>query len=228
MAPEVKGVLFDLDGTLADTAGDMAGVLNAMLVERGKPPLAVTDMRNHVSQGSAALLHLGFGVTAHDDGFTTLRDDFLNRYRDNLCNATVLFAGVAKVLDALDAKKIPWGIVTNKPGFLTEPLLAALQIKRRCACIISGDTFAERKPHPMPIQQACAALGCAPGEVVYVGDAHGDVKAAHAAGARALVALYGYIDPARHNPDEWRADGYVRTPDELPGLLFGNNARPPG
>ncbi len=79
----------------------------------------------------------------------------------------------------------------------------------------------------MPIQQACAALGCAPGEVVYVGDAHGDVKAAHAAGARAVVALYGYIDPARHNPDKWRADGYVRTPDELPALLFGNSARPP-
>ncbi len=227
MMPEVKGVLFDLDGTLADTAGDMASVLNAMLVEHGKPPLAAADLRNHVSQGSAALLHLGFGVTVHDDEFTTLRDDFLNRYRDNLCNATVLFHGVTKVLDALDAKKIPWGIVTNKPAFLTKPLLAALQIKHRSACIISGDTFAERKPHPLPIQKACTAIGCAPGEAVYVGDAHGDVKAAHAAGVRAVVALYGYIDGKLHKPEEWRADGYVRAPGELLEFLFGNSTRPP-
>lgn len=221
MMPEVKGVLFDLDGTLADTAGDLVSALNALLAEHGKPPRDISDLRNHVSQGSAALLHLGFGVTATDDGFTALRDGFLNLYRDNLCNATVLFAGVTNVLDALDAKKIPWGIVTNKPSFLTEPLLAKLHLKRRSACIISGDTFTERKPHPLPIQEACAAIGCAPGEAVYIGDAHGDVKAAHAAGVRAVVALYGYIDHGRHKPYEWSADGYVNAPGELLELLFG-------
>jgi phosphoglycolate phosphatase len=159
------------------------------------------------------LVALGFPEAAGDD-FETLRLRFLDLYAANLAVGTRLFPGFDAVLDRLEAQGLPWGIVTNKPGWLTDPLLAALGLDRRAACAVSGDTLAERKPHPLPLLHAARLVGVEPERCVYVGDAERDIQAGRAAGMTTVVAAYGYIS-VDEDPRQWQPHGVVNAPDEL-------------
>ncbi len=212
--PEIRTVLFDLDGTLADTAPDMAHALNALLVEKGRNALSYDTIRPHVSHGGLALVRLGFGLEPEDETLEPLRQRFLEIYADNLCRETHLFPGVSQLLDALSRNGLNWGVVTNKPGYLTEPLLAQLEIRHEPACIVSGDTTNNRKPHPEPMLHACVKAGSTPAQCLYVGDAERDIRAGKDAGMKTLVALFGYISEFE-NPEQWGADAMVRAPMEI-------------
>jgi phosphoglycolate phosphatase len=200
-------------GTLLDTAPDMGGALNRLRAEHDLPPLPAEVIRPVVSHGAMRLVALGF-PEATGDAFEALRLRFLELYAANLAVGTRLFPGFEAVLDHLEARGLPWGIVTNKPGWLTDPLLAALGLDRRAACAVSGDTVAERKPHPLPLLHAARLVGVEPGRCVYVGDAERDIQAGRAAGMTTVVAAYGYI-PADEDPRQWRPHGVVAAPDEL-------------
>lgn len=206
-------LLLDLDGTLLDTAPDMGGALNLLRAEHGLEPLAGEIIRPVVSHGAMRLVALGF-PEATGDAFESLRLRFLGLYAANLAVGTRLFPGFEAVLDYLDARRLPWGIVTNKPGWLTDPLLAALDLDRRAACAVSGDTLAERKPHPLPLLHAARLVGVDPGRCVYVGDAERDIQAGRAAGMTTVVAAYGYISDDE-DPRAWQPHGVVNSPDQL-------------
>ena len=207
-------VLFDLDGTLVDTAPDMANALNRTLVNHGRQPLAFETIRPSVSLGGVALVKLAFELDEADPELDRLRKEFLAIYRDNLSRESCLFPGMELVLAGLEEISASWGIVTNKPAWLTNPLMQDLQLDARTGCIVSGDTLEQRKPHPAPLLHACELLQCNPGETVYVGDARRDIEAGASAGMTTLVAAYGYIDKA-DNPDDWGADGLVDSPEEI-------------
>ena len=206
-------LLLDLDGTLLDTAPDMGGALNLLRAEHGLEPLPPATIRPVVSHGAMRLVSLGF-PDATGDSFEALRLRFLQLYAQNLALGTRLFPGFEAVLDDLEARGVPWGVVTNKPGWLTDPLLAALGLDRRAACAVSGDTVAERKPHPLPLLHAARLVGVAPERCVYVGDAERDIQAGRAAGMTTVVAAYGYI-AADEDPRQWQPHGVVREPREL-------------
>ncbi len=210
---EIRTVLFDLDGTLADTAPDMAHTLNLLLQEQGGAPLPFDVIRPNVSHGSSALVRLGFELGPDDPRLEPLRRRFLEIYAENLCRETRLFPGVSQLLEALAQRGCNWGIVTNKPRHLTEPLVAWLGLARPPMCIVSGDSTRNRKPHPEPMLHACERAGSAPAQCVYVGDAERDIQAGRQAGMKTLVALFGYIrDDER--PEHWGADGLIHAPME--------------
>lgn len=209
----IRAVLLDLDGTLLDTAPDMANALNLLRRERGVPVLSYEAIRPHVSHGAAAMIRLGF-PDAPDDDVVDLRGRFLELYREHLAGGTRLFDGFESVLAALEGRGVPWGIVTNKPAFLTEPLLAALGLEKRAACVVSGDTVAQRKPHPAPMLHAAKLIAHEPAHCLYVGDAQRDVQAARAAGMRVVVALFGYLADS-DRPESWEADALIATPVAL-------------
>jgi phosphoglycolate phosphatase len=215
----VHGVLLDLDGTLLDTAPDMAAALNRLRAENGATALAFDVIRPHVSHGAAALVRLGFPDVADED-FQRLRDRFLDVYAADIAGATTVFTGFGAVLDALEARQVPWGVVTNKQTSLTRPLLSHMQLADRAACVVCGDTVAQRKPHPAPLLHAASLLHLEPPQCVYVGDAERDVQAGRAAGMQTLVALFGYLG-AQDRPERWQADGMLREPGELLGWLNG-------
>jgi len=210
---EASALLLDLDGTLLDTAPDMGGALNLLRAEHDLEPLPAATIRPAVSHGAMRLVALGFPEAAGDD-FEALRLRFLELYAANLAVGTRLFPGFDTVLDSLEARGLPWGIVTNKPGWLTDPLLAALGLDRRAACAVSGDTLAERKPHPLPLLHAARLLRVEPERCVYVGDAERDIQAGRAAGMTTIVAAYGYIS-ADEDLRQWQPHGVVNAPDEL-------------
>jgi N-acetyl-D-muramate 6-phosphate phosphatase len=209
------GVLFDLDGTLVDTAPDLVAVLNTMLLERGRVRMPFAVARNEVSNGAVGLLRLGFGEVA-DAERNGLRERFLEIYRSNICVNSRLF------IDIDDLFKVShdccWGIVTNKPQAFTEPLLAALHIAARWQSVVSGDRLPQRKPDPAPLLLAATELGLAPSSCVYIGDAPRDIEAGRAAGMTTVAAAFGYIRP-HENPDAWGADVVVRQPHEIRGVL---------
>jgi N-acetyl-D-muramate 6-phosphate phosphatase len=208
-----SALLLDLDGTLLDTAPDMGGALNRLRVENGLDPLPASVMRPVVSHGSARLVSLGFPAAAGDE-YERLRLRFLDIYSQNLADDTRLFPGAGTLLTELERLGLPWGIVTNKPGWLTDPLLAALDLDRRAACVVSGDTLPERKPHPLPLLHAARVIGIAPGRCVYAGDAERDIQAGRAAGMTTVVAAYGYIS-ADDDPRSWQPTGMVTEPLQL-------------
>ncbi len=207
MTMPLRAVLFDLDGTLLDTAPDMVGALNALRGEEGLAPLPYELVRSAVSHGAARVVRTGFPDAA-PDRFAALQRRFLDIYRGALSRGTELFPGMDAVLDALAARRLKSGIVTNKAAWLTEPLLEQLGLRARFDCVVSGDTLAERKPHPLPLLHAAKLAGALPHECIYVGDAERDVQAAHAAGMPALVANYGYLLPGEDSA-AWGGDGYL-------------------
>lgn len=213
----LQAILFDLDGTLLDTAPDMVGALDALRAEHALEPMDYDTARAHVSNGALGLLRVGF-EHLDDNGREALRDRYLALYEQRLVQATGLFPGMAEVLDALDAAGRPWGVVTNKPAYLTEPLLMGLELRSRCACVVSGDTLARRKPHPDPLLHAADSLGLPAGKTAYVGDASRDIQAGRAAGMRTVAAVYGYIQPG-DDPTDWGADHQVSHPREILALL---------
>ena len=207
-------ILFDLDGTLADTAPDLAGALNVMLLEDGREALPFASIRPWVSWGALRLIQLGYGQDLQAARIAELRQRFLACYEAGLCRESCLFPGVAEVLEALQAAGVPWGIVTNKPGWLTEPLLAALGLGGRAGSVISGDTLPHSKPHPMPLLHAARELGRPAASCVYVGDNIRDIEAGRAAGMYTVAATWGYI-PAADDPALWQADRSMTQPHEL-------------
>jgi len=211
-------VFFDLDGTLADTAPDLGAALNRLLQEEGRPPLPTSVLRPHVSAGSRGMLAAGFGIAPGEDGYVELQRRFLDHYAAALCVGTVLFPGMAELLDALDATRIPWGVVTNKPRRFTEPLLEALGLSHRAAAIVSGDSTPFAKPHPQPLLLACSQAGVAAAASLYVGDDRRDIEAGRAAGMRTVIAAYGYLGDAAELA-AWQADATISHPRELLGLL---------
>lgn len=220
MNGDIRCVLFDLDGTLVDTAPDMGFALNRALLMYGREPLPQAVIRSSVSLGGAALVKLGFRIAETDPDFIRLRDEFLAIYRSNLCRDSRLFPGMEQVLHRLEQINIAWGIVTNKPAWLTNPLAQALELDTRAACIVSGDTLEQRKPHPAPLLHACELLRCTPVQTVYVGDDRRDVQAGSSAGTATLAACYGYIGPDE-DPYTWGADGLVNRPEDV--LSWINN-----
>lgn len=217
LSPEL--VLFDLDGTFADTAPDLAHALNHTLAEQQRPALPFEQIRPVVSLGGTALIKLGFAdVDESDPRFERYRSRFLDIYLEDIAGHTCLFPGMAEVLVRLESQQRRWGIVTNKPAWLTAPLLQALDLARRACCVVSGDTLPRRKPHPAPLLHACTLAGIAPGDAVYVGDARRDVEAARAAGMPAVIARYGYI-PADEDPADWGGDAAIDSPLDLLDLL---------
>jgi phosphoglycolate phosphatase len=217
---DIRTVLFDLDGTLLDTAPDLADALNAVLTEQGRTPLPFEQIRPVVSHGGIALIQLGFGLDRSDPGFEPLRQRLLAIYRDNLAVKTRLFAGMEKLLDEIEQRGLNWGIVTNKPGWLTEPLLQTLGLRERASCVVSGDTLEQRKPHPAPMLHACELAGSHPQQCVYVGDAERDIEAGRNAGMYTLVALFGYIQP-QDTPESWQASALIDQPAEILDWLDG-------
>jgi phosphoglycolate phosphatase len=210
---KMDGVLLDLDGTLLDTAPDMAAALNALRTERALPAVDFPLIRAQVSHGSNAVVRVGFPAVDETE-FESLRERFLELYRDGLAVNTRPFPGLDTVLRQAERAGVPWGVVTNKPGWLAAPLLEALQLTARCRVLIAGDTLPERKPHPRPLLVAAEKLGVAPERCAYVGDALRDMQAARAAGMVGLVALFGYIGVA-DEPAAWPADAWLDRAEEL-------------
>jgi len=210
----IRTILFDLDGTLADTAPDLAYALNTLLQERGKATLPYETIRPVASHGAAGLIELGFGIARDTPRFAPLRERFISIYQAHLTRETRLFPGMRELLDQLVARGLNWGIVTNKPAFLTDPLVEQLGLDEDAACVVSGDTTANRKPHPQPMLHACQLAGSKPEECLYVGDAARDIEAGNAAGMQTLVALFGYIG-AQDHPETWGANGLIRAPEEI-------------
>ena len=210
----INAVLFDLDGTLLDTAPDMVNALNMLLSEEDKAPLSYELCRDYVSHGSIAMVTLGFGNQQDTNEFERRRHRFLDIYEKNLCVDTKLFDGMDETLFFLEEHHISWGVVTNKPGFLTDPLMEELKLAERACTIISGDTIKERKPHPAPLYLAANECGYLATECLYVGDAERDIEAGNRANMTTLLASYGYIDELL-TPVEWGANGVVDEPIEI-------------
>lgn len=219
----IRTVLLDLDGTLADTAPDLAYALNVVREEHGRAPLPYDAVRPVVSHGSSALVRLGFSDVTDEPAFAKLRQRLLDVYHQHLARGTRLFDGMDDVLRHVDESGLNWGVVTNKPAFLTEPLMAALGVAARAACIVSGDTTPYCKPHPEPLLHASRLTGSAPAECVYVGDAERDIRAGRAAGMWTLAATFGYLG-ADDRPHAWGADALVDRPSAILDWLAARRA----
>ena len=209
-----EAVLFDLDGTLADTAPDLGWAANALREAEGLAPLPLATLRPWTSQGVRGLLDIAFGIAPGQTGYDDLAQRFLALYADRLCVDTVLFDGVVQLLDELEALGLAWGVVTNKRRRFTDPLVAQLGLTPRTPCVVSGDTTAEAKPSPLPILHACQLLGCRPERTLYVGDDRRDIVAGNAAGCRTVAAAYGYLGDSGP-PAGWGADWLIDRPTEL-------------
>ena len=218
----ISSVFFDLDGTLADTAPELAAALNQILHEQGKPALPLESIRPSVSRGGNAMVKLAFSIEEDDPEFDGLRIRFLDIYQQRLHQDTHVFPGIDDVLDYLEGNNMTWGVITNKPEWLTNPVMEQLQLTQRAACVISGDTTEYRKPHPGSMLHACEVAKCDPETSLYVGDALRDIQAGRAAGMKTLTADYGYI-ANDDNPDEWNADGSISKPEEIIDWLKNEN-----
>lgn len=210
-------IVFDLDGTLIDTAPDMVAALNTLLAEMGHGPCDYTQARAHVSRGAFGLIDSVFG-TLEEAHRLSLRNRYLALYAQRIAHESSLFDGMAEVLDRIEHAGMPWGIVTNKPGFLTEPLLAALGLAKRSAATVSGDTLPVRKPHPQPLLHAAQQAGVKPARSIYVGDDARDITAGNAAGMMTVTALWGFILPDE-DPHAWPADHRITRPIDLLTIL---------
>ena len=220
-----RGVLFDLDGTLADTAPDLGFALNQQRLARGMPELPIEAVRSQASSGARGLLKIGFNIEPGQSGYDAMRDEFLDIYERNLSRNTRLFPGVSALLEQVERRGLRWGIVTNKAERFTFPLLRALTLIDRAACVICGDTTPNPKPHPAPLLAAAEKLGIPARQCIYVGDDERDVQAGHAAGMPVVVARYGYLGNGTP-PEQWGADGFIDAPEDLLGVLFDGAARP--
>ncbi len=214
----IKAILFDLDGTLADTALDLGGALNRLLAEEGQPPVPYEKIRPIASHGARGLVELGFGLHRDDPRFDALRLRFLDHYEDSFRHETVLFEGINPLLETLAARGLRWGIVTNKPMRFTDRLVPILGFSVPPAVVVSGDTVGAAKPDPLPMQHACTKIGLDPSQCWYVGDAERDIVAGRAVGMKTVLADYGYIAET-DRPEEWGADLRIAHPLELLALL---------
>lgn len=214
MLRKANAILFDLDGTLLDTARDLGNALNQILSTLGRPAVAHDTYRNIASDGAKGMLELGFGEDLKNFDLANLRQQFLDYYENNISVDTDYFNGIESLLLTLNEKNIPWGIVTNKPEFLTLQLVKSFPLLENCAVIISGDTLSKRKPHPLPLLHAEKKLRLASPNTWYIGDAERDIQAANAANMTSVIAQYGYIS-GKQQTNEWNADLCIQSPDDL-------------
>lgn len=210
-------MLFDLDGTLADTAPDLADAVNRMLAEQGHEPLSLDRLRPFASAGARGLLHAAFGIKPGDADYAALRETFLEYYAENVCRHTRLFPGIAELLRELQARDIPWGIVTNKATRFTERIVLELELTPDA--VACGDTTPHLKPHPASLLHAAGQLNIPPGNCLYLGDDLRDMKAAQAAGARPIAVEWGYHHPDHGGPNTWQAAAVISHPMQVMGLL---------
>jgi 2-phosphoglycolate phosphatase len=208
-----RAVLFDFDGTFADTAPDLAAAVNRMRDERAMEPLAPQTVRPYASMGARGLLRIGFGMTPEHPGYVAMRDEFLERYSQALCVHTRLFPGMPELVQQLGARDIAWGIVTNKATRFTTPLVRQLGVAP--ACVVCGDSTPHLKPHPAPLLLAAQQLDLPAADCLYVGDDLRDIQAARAAGMRCVAVEYGYHGTENPGPAAWNADAIISHPSEL-------------
>jgi phosphoglycolate phosphatase len=206
-------VLFDFDGTLADTAPDLAAAVNRMRLEQGHEPLPIERLRPFASAGARGLVHAAFGIKPDDSEYPALRETFLEYYAECVCEQTRLFPGIAELLLELKSRAIAWGIVTNKATRFTERIVSQLGLEPDC--VACGDTTPHLKPHPAPLLHAAEQLKLSPQECVYLGDDLRDMQAAHAAGMRPIAVEWGYHHPEQGGPGAWDAAAVIAHPMEL-------------
>ena len=214
----IRAVLFDLDGTLIDSAPDLAGAGNDMRVARGLAPYPLAHFRSMVGSGARGMVGRAFDVAPAASEFAALRDEFLQRYEARMTRETRVFPDMLTVLDALGAHALPWGIVTNKATRYSEPLVGVLGLSARAATLVCGDTTAHAKPHPEPLLEAARRIGVEPAACVYVGVDLRDVQAGTAAGMTTIAVAWGYLGLGE-TIDAWGADHIVQTPQQLLQLL---------
>ena len=214
----MRAVLFDLDGTLVDTAPDLGYALNLQRRLHNLDPLPDTVIRPYASHGTCGLLKIGFGLTPQDAAFAGMRETYLELYEEAFCRRPMLFEGVAELLREIEQRGLLWGVVTNKPARFTLPMMERLNLSLRASCVVSGDDCVRPKPHPDTLLLACERTGIAPAETVYVGDAERDIIAGRAAGMSTIVACYGYLSADDH-PNAWGANAMIEQPAELLQLL---------
>ena len=222
----IKAVLFDLDGTLVDTAPDLTLALNTLRIKKHLEPLSLAEVRPRVSDGAEAMIKLGFGIDSNDDDYPNLREKLLSAYQSCLLEQSELFDGVSLMLEWCQHRDIQWGIVTNKPKSLTLPLLEGLDLMRNCEVLICPEDVVNRKPAAEPILKALHRLNKKPHQALYVGDHVRDIKSAKAAETLSIAATYGYL----HHPEEakeWRADYNANTPNEVLSIIqrLSNNPK---
>jgi N-acetyl-D-muramate 6-phosphate phosphatase len=218
MFAQAKAVLFDLDGTLIDSAPDLGAAADAMRVDRGLPSLAADLYRPMAGAGARGMLHVAFGITPDAPEFEALREEFFSNYQRRLTQTTYAFDGVVELLEAIAAMGLPWGVVTNKSKRFTNPLVAAMPMFATASTVVSGDTTAHAKPHPAPLLEAARQMGIAPEACVYVGDDERDIVAGKAAGMQTVAATYGYLGQ-QSDVAAWRADVTINSPLALLQLL---------
>jgi len=206
-----SAVLFDFDGTLADTAADLSRALNRLRSTRGLPDLPLETLRPHASGGARGLIGAGLGILPEHPEFKSLRDAFLRHYAEDICVDTRLFPGIAELLGALEARGLRWGIVTNKSTNLTWTLVKELGLDQRVACVVCGDTTPHLKPHPASLLHAAGELGLKPADCAYLGDDLRDIQAARSAGMHSVAVTWGYGGKVQ----EWNADAVVERPLDL-------------
>ena len=216
-----KAVLFDLDGTLADTAPDLCYAVNSMRKALGLEAVPLEKTRPVTSSGARGLLGAGFGITPDHPDYDAMRTEFLDIYERNVCRETRVFPGMSKLLTELEKRSILWGVVTNKAERFTHPLLKGLGLERRAACIVGGDTTPHSKPHPAPILKAAEICNINPSECLYVGDDLRDIEAGRAAGMKTVAAAYGYCG-CDEPVNAWGADYIIHHPSELRSIVFGS------
>ena len=214
----VRCVLFDLDGTLIDSAADLGRAADDMRIARGLPSLPISDYRASAGSGARGMLGVAFGVTPADGGFTVLRNEFFDRYEQRMTMLTQPFDGAEALLQALARHGVPWGVVTNKSSRFVTPLLATMPMFTTASALVCGDTTPHTKPHPAPLHEAMRQIGVRPDQCVYVGDDERDMVAGRAAGMATVAARYGYLG-AGAVVERWPADAVINSPAELLNIL---------
>ena len=215
---DLKALLLDLDGTLVDTAPDMVGALNRVLVKHGQAKVDYQQAHKLVSNGGRALIEFGFGSAIKNYDADALLQEFLDDYKEHVCEQSILYDGMSEVLEFCESNSLKWGVITNKPIDLAKGVLEGLRLLKRCAILLGGDSLPVKKPDPVPMLHACMVMHLAPSQCVYVGDHERDIQAGNAAGMDSAVALWGYIDD-KQTPEQWQAKALVEAPQGLISLM---------
>ena len=214
----IQAVLFDLDGTLIDSAPDLGAAVDQMRVDRGMPSLPLVHYRPMAGAGARGMIGLAFGFTPEHPDYDAMKEEFFRNYEACMTQRTFAFDGVVQMIDALVAAQLPWGVVTNKSKRFAEPLTQAMPLFKTAAVVISGDTTPYAKPHPEPLFEAARRLGIAPSACVYVGDDERDIVAGLAAGMKTVAATYGYLG-TQSDVQKWQAHAHIQSPRELEDLI---------
>jgi phosphoglycolate phosphatase len=214
----IQAVLFDLDGTLIDSAPDLGAAVDKMRVDRGLASMPLSHYRHMAGAGARGMIGLAFGFTPEHPEYDAMKEEFFVNYEACMTERTFAFEGVSQMIEALVAAKLPWGVVTNKSKRFAEPLTQAMPLFKTAAVVISGDTTPYAKPHPEPLLEAARRLGIAPNACVYVGDDERDIVAGFAAGMKTVAATYGYLG-AQANVEKWQAHAQIHSPFELSNLI---------